>query len=100
MTKRKQPSRIWIDPDHGKHPDDWTFHDERSLCAADHRKAGRLAYVPEGTDALAGMNKKIVAQRQEVARLTHALEATKNDLADIRAQRDEYRDKLRALGKL
>lgn len=43
----KQPKRIWIDADHGKHPGDWSFSTEEHISAKDHRKMGRLPYVPE-----------------------------------------------------
>lgn len=42
-----QPKRIWIDAKHGQHPDDWGFYVEGDITAKDHRKMGRLPYVPE-----------------------------------------------------
>lgn len=92
--------RIWIDEDHGKNSADWTFYPDGSVSGKMHLRAGRIPYVPEKSQDLAALQKKAAKQRNEIARLTQALEAVTNDLADVKRQRDDLKEFARVVATL
>jgi len=92
------PNRIWIDMEHGKHPEDWNFYTEDVVPAGDHIKAKRVPYVPQGADG-AKWQKKAALQAQEIKDLRRNLEATQDNLKDVIAQRNGMRDFVREVAK-
>ena len=51
------------------------------------------------TDPNAKLQRKLQAQKNELARITQSLEGLGNDLRDIKAQRDILRDFVRSLAE-
>lgn len=88
----RAPARIWIDPVHGQHPGDWTFYTERVLIEKDHRKAGRLAYVPEDADAVGKWQAKAQERKNEIGRLLRRIEDSDRKLREIQRERDAFKD--------